>query len=106
MSQLALMHLLILQIKRKEKKRKRKRNNDLADLPSHNIKMLRDVMPNLISEKPWTYISVDFITKLPLAQGYDSILVVVDRLTKMVYFIPITEKTSVEGLAQLFRNNV
>jgi len=27
-------------------------------------------------------------------------------LTKMVYFIPTTEKTSVEGLARLFRDNV
>jgi len=44
--------------------------------------------------------------KLPLAQGYDSILVVVDRFTKMVYFIPIIKKTSIEGLAQLFRNNI
>ena len=35
-------------------------------------------MPNSILEKPWTHISADFITKLPLAQGYDSILVVVD----------------------------
>jgi len=43
----------------------------------------------------------DFITKLPLAQGYDSILVVVDQLTKMVYFIPTTEKTSAKGLARL-----
>ena len=34
------------------------------------------------------------------------ILVVVDRLTKMVYFIPTTEKTSAEGLAQLFRDNM
>ena len=49
---------------------------------------------------------MDFITKLPLAQGYDSILVVVDRLTKMVHFIPTTEKTLVEGLARLFRDNV
>jgi len=48
----------------------------------------------------------DFITKLPLAQEYDSILVVVDQLTKMVYFIPTTEKTLVEGLARLFRDNV
>ena len=52
------------------------------------------------------YISADFITKLPLAQGYNSILVVVDRLTKMVYFIPITEKTLAEGLTRLFRDNV
>jgi len=63
-------------------------------------------MPNLIPEKPWIHISADFITKLPIVQGYDSILVVVDRLTKIVYFIPTTEKTSVEGLARLFRDNV
>ena len=63
-------------------------------------------MPNLISEKPWTYISADFITKLPIAQGYNSILVVVDKLTKMVYFISTTEKTSAEGLARLFKDNV
>jgi len=52
------------------------------------------------------HISADFITKLLLAQGYDSILVVVDRLTKMVNFIPTTEKTLVEELARLFRDNV
>jgi len=63
-------------------------------------------MPNSIPEKPWTHISADFITKLPIAQGYNSILVVVDRLTKMVHFIPTIEKTSAEGLARLFRDNV
>ena len=63
-------------------------------------------MPNSILERPWTYISADFITKLLLAQGYDSILVVVDRLTKIVHFIPTTEKISAEGLARLFRDNV
>jgi len=63
-------------------------------------------MPNSIPEKPWMHISVDFITKLSLAQGYDSILVVVNRLTKIVHFIPTMEKTSAEELAQLFRDNV
>jgi len=63
-------------------------------------------MPNSIPKKPWTHILADFITKLPLVQGYNSILVVVDRLTKMVHFIPTTEKTSAEGLARLFRDNV
>ena len=63
-------------------------------------------MPNSIPERPWTYILVDFITKLPLAQEYDSILVVVDRLTKMVHFISTTEKTSAEELARLFRDNM
>jgi len=63
-------------------------------------------MPNSIPEKPWMHILADFITRLPLAQGYDSILVVVDRLTKMVYFIPTTERTSAKGLARLSRDNV
>jgi len=74
--------------------------------PSRPYKPASKLMPNSIPEKPWTYILADFITKLPLAQGYDLILVVVDRLTKMVHFIPTTEKTSAEGLARLFRDNV
>jgi len=64
------------------------------------------LMPNSAPEKPWAHISVDFITKLPLAQGYDSILVVCDRMTKMAHFVPTTEKTSVEGLARLFRDYI
>ena len=63
-------------------------------------------MPNSIPEKPWMHILVDFITKLPLAQGYNAILVVVDQLTKIVHFIPTTEKTMAEGLAKLFRDNI
>jgi len=35
------------------------------------------LMPNAIPEKLWSHILADFITKLPLAQGYDAILVVV-----------------------------
>jgi len=62
------------------------------------------LMPNSILERSWMHISADFITKLLLAQGYDSILVVVDRLTKMVHFIPTIEKMLVEGLARLFRD--
>jgi len=45
------------------------------------------------------HISADFITKLPLAQEYNLILVVVNRLTKMVHFISTIEKTLVEELA-------
>jgi len=63
-------------------------------------------MPNLILERPWAHISADFITKLLLAQGYNLILVVVDRLTKMVHFISTTKNMLVEGLARLFRDNV
>ena len=64
------------------------------------------LMPNSIPEKPWTHILADFITKLPLAQGYNLILVVVNKLTKMIHFIPTTEKTLAKGLARLFRDNM
>jgi len=76
------------------------RNKNYTEQPVEKL------MPNFIPEKSWTHILADFITKLPLAQGYDSILVMVDQLTKIVYFIPTIEKTSAKGLARLFRDNV
>ena len=63
-------------------------------------------MPNTIPEKPWSHILADFITKLPLAQGYDAILVVCDCFSKMVHFIATMEKTSAEGLAKLFQDHI
>jgi len=63
-------------------------------------------MPNAILEKPWSHISVDFIIKLPLAQGYNAILVVYDRFSKIIDFIATIEKTSVEKLIRLFRDYI
>jgi hypothetical protein len=37
--------------------------------------------------KPWQSISPDFITDLPPSQGFDAILTVVDRFTKMTHFL-------------------
>ena len=64
------------------------------------------LMPNAILEKLWSHISADFITKLPLAQEYDAILVVCDHFSKMAHFIATTEKTLAEGLAKLFQDHV
>ena len=44
--------------------------------------------------------------KLPIVAGKDAILVVCDRLSKMVYFMATTEGMLVEGLARLFRDNM
>ena len=59
-----------------------------------------------VPEKSWTYILVDFITKLPIVAGKDAILVVCDRLSKMTHFVATMEGTTVEGLARLFRDNI
>lgn len=55
----------------------------------------------------WTDISLDFITQLPRTQsGYDAILVVVDRCTKMCHFIPTHTTCDAEQMAQLFVDNI
>ena len=62
--------------------------------------------PNEVLERPWQYISVDFITKLPMSKGHDSILVVCDRFLKMSHFVVTTEKIMAEGLVRLFKDNM
>ena len=73
---------------------------------NRNKALAGKLIPNTIPEKPQSYISADFITKLSLAQGYDAILVVCDCFSKMIHFITTIEKTSAEGLARLFRGYV
>ena len=41
-----------------------------------------------------------------MSKGHDSILVVCDKFLKMFHFMVTTEKTTVEGLARLFRDNM
>jgi hypothetical protein len=58
--------------------------------------------PLKIPEWKWEDIGMDFITRLPrTSKGYDSIWVIMDRLTKVVHFIPV--KTTYKGsqLAEL-----
>jgi len=59
-----------------------------------------------VPEKPWTHLIVDFIMKLPIVAGKNAILVVCNRLSKMVHFVTTIEGTSVKGLARFFRDNV
>jgi len=58
-----------------------------------------------ILEKLWTYLIVDFITKLLLVARRNAILVVCD-LSKMTHFVAKTEGISAGGLAKLFRDNM
>src|SRR4030095_4045439 len=58
--------------------------------------------PLPIGERPWTSISMDYIEELPLSDGYDSILVVVDRLTKQAIFLPAHTTDMAVDLARQF----
>ncbi|KAI3810720.1 hypothetical protein L1987_20342 [Smallanthus sonchifolius] len=62
--------------------------------------------PSSLLEQPeipvwkWKNLAMDFITKLPrTSSGYDSIWVIIDRLTKSTHFLPIREDYRVEKLA-------
>ncbi|GJT28313.1 putative reverse transcriptase domain-containing protein [Tanacetum coccineum] len=55
----------------------------------------------------WERITMDFITKLPrTSSGYDSIWVIVDRLTKSAHFIPMNEKYKMERLTRLYLKEI
>ncbi|CAI7793981.1 unnamed protein product [Closterium sp. NIES-53] len=58
-------------------------------------------------ERPWQQVTMDFVTGLPAgASGNDSVLVVVDRLTKMAHFAPCRTTITAEQTAKLFISTV
>ncbi|GKE21440.1 putative reverse transcriptase domain-containing protein [Tanacetum coccineum] len=60
-----------------------------------------------IPEWKWDNITMDFVTKLlKLPQGYDTIWVTVDRLTKSAIFAPMRETDPLEKLAKLYLKEV
>ncbi|GJV13911.1 putative reverse transcriptase domain-containing protein [Tanacetum coccineum] len=55
----------------------------------------------------WERISMDFISKLPRTpSGYDSIWVILDRLTKSAHFIPMNEKYKMDKLTRLYLKEI
>ncbi|GKB98564.1 putative reverse transcriptase domain-containing protein [Tanacetum coccineum] len=60
-----------------------------------------------IPEWKWEKITMDFVTKLPkTTNGYDTIWVIVDRLTKSAHFLPMRETDPMEKLMKLYMKEV
>jgi len=57
---------------------------------------------NKAPNRPWKSIGMDFIRDLPKSDGYDTILVVIDRLTKMTHFIPCSKGLDARQFANHF----
>ncbi|GKE05322.1 putative reverse transcriptase domain-containing protein [Tanacetum coccineum] len=56
-----------------------------------------------IPQWKWENITMDFVTKLPnTATGQDTIWVIVDRLTKSAYFLPMRKDDSLEKLTRQY----
>ncbi|GJW72329.1 putative reverse transcriptase domain-containing protein [Tanacetum coccineum] len=60
-----------------------------------------------MTEWKWDNITMDFITKLPKSShGFDTIWVIMDRLTKSTNFLPIRENDPLDKLARLYLNRI
>jgi hypothetical protein len=58
------------------------------------------LQPLLIPEKKWEVITIDFITKFPrTTRKHDSIMVVVDKLTKANHFVPVETTHTTTNIA-------
>jgi len=65
------------------------------------------MQPLFVPEWKWDSIFMDFVGALPkTVKGYDSIWVIVDRLTKSTYFIPIKTGMSMARLAEIYIEQV
>ncbi|GJS46128.1 putative reverse transcriptase domain-containing protein [Tanacetum coccineum] len=83
-------------------------------------KMYHDLIVKVEHQKPsgllvqpeipqwkWEKITMDFIMKLPkTSSGYDTIWMIVDRLTKYAYFLPMKETNTMERLTRLYMKEV
>jgi transposase InsO family protein len=68
---------------------------------------LGHLQPLPIPDYPWQWITMDFITQLPVTStGHDALFVVVDRLTKVITCIPTTTNVTAQQVADLFIQHV
>ncbi|GMF43882.1 unnamed protein product [Phytophthora fragariaefolia] len=64
------------------------------------------LQPTPLPEACWDVVFTDFITHLPVSDGFDAIMVVVDKLSKRPVYIPTHTTATAEDTAKLFFNSV
>jgi hypothetical protein len=77
-----------------------------ARMKPSNLAPPGKLCPLELPDIPWAEVTVDFTTDLPLSNGFDSILVVVDRFSKEVDFILCNKTTTALDTARLYLHNV
>jgi hypothetical protein len=65
------------------------------------------LQPLPILEWKWKVVTIDFITKMPRTnKQHDSIMVVVDKLTKVVHFIPVKLTHKESNIANVYMREI
>ena len=62
--------------------------------------------PHDIPEGPWESISVDIVGPLPESKGFNAILAIIDRFSKMIRLIPMTTELSSAQLIELYKDQI
>jgi len=65
-----------------------------------------ELQPLSVLDAWWDTLSVDFVVKLPESSGHDTVMMVMDAVSKRVHFIPTHTTVTVEGAARLFLHYV
>jgi hypothetical protein len=74
---------------------------------AENKKKAGLLFPHKVPTKRWQVVTMDFITQLPRSKnGYNAIMVVVDKLSKRAYFIPCTTNVTAPEVALLYFKRV
>jgi hypothetical protein len=64
------------------------------------------LQPLPIPTGPWREITMDFIDGLPMSEGCNTIMVVVDRFTKFAHFLPLRHPYTAQTVARVFVDSV
>jgi hypothetical protein len=76
-------------------------------IKANHLRPTGNLQPLSIPEWKWKNIYMDFIMGLPrTSRGYNSILVIVDRLTKLAHFIPVATTYRVGQYTELYISHV
>jgi hypothetical protein len=70
------------------------------------LKQVLALLPFTTPTDPGTPLALDYIEQLPLSNGYTTILVVFDRISKESIFIPTTDNTAANDVADAFVTHV
>jgi hypothetical protein len=73
---------------------------------SEHVKLPGRLQPLPIPPSAWHTISMDFIEGLPSSNKFDTILVIIDKLTKFAHFIPLKHPFTAASIAQVFMDGV
>ncbi|KAL0173559.1 hypothetical protein M9458_029527, partial [Cirrhinus mrigala] len=80
--------------------------NTCARSKNPNAPSTGELQPLPIPKRPWTHISIDFVSGLPESQGKNTILTIVDRFSKAVHLVALSGLPTAKTTAELILEHV